>query len=300
MNGSSVATTIQSLADGDYQTLGVLYPFFLLSLRIAVVLAMTPVLYAMPIPARIRALLVLALSVVLAFGLPFAPSLSPTDTGGLLQAAFTEIALGATLAMGILLAFAAFAVAGGILDIQIGFGIAQVFDPVSSRPSPLLVSAFNYVAVLVFFLVNGHHALLRGIAYSLERFPVGAPWSLNTVIAPVLKQVGGLFSLGFALAAPVIFCVLLVELALGTIARNLPQINMFALGIPVKIIVGVAVLSLWFAGMGGAMSRVYSGIYSTWDAIFLANTRPEAVDKPYTSPPPSPFGSGQRLPDGPR
>lgn len=295
MNGPAVATAMSSIAGGDYQALSGLYPFFLVSLRIAVVLAMTPVLYAMPIPARIRALIVLALSFVLACGLPATPSLLPPDTGGLLQAAFTELALGATLAMGILLAFAAFAVAGGILDIQIGFGIAQVFDPVSSRPSPLLVSAFNYVAVLVFFLVNGHHALLRGIAYSLERFPVGAPWSLNTVVGPVLKQIGGLFSLGFALAAPVIFCVLLVELALGTVARNLPQINMFALGIPVKIIVGVAVLSLWFAGMGGAMSRVYSSIYSTWDAMFLATLAPQVVDTPSLR---VPFGSGQRPPGG--
>lgn len=295
MNGPPLATAMLSIVNGDYQALSGLYPFFLLSLRIAVVLAMTPVLYAMPIPARIRALLVLALSVVLAFSLPATSSDLPPDTGGLLQAAFTEMALGATLAMGVLLAFAAFAVAGGILDIQIGFGIAQVFDPVSSRPSPLLVSTFNYVAVLVFFLVNGHHALLRGIAYSLERFPVGAPWSLNAVIAPVLKQIGGLFSLGFALAAPVIFCVLLVELALGTIARNLPQVNMFALGIPVKIVVGVAVLSLWFAGMGGAMSRVYSSIYSTWDAMFLATLAPQSVNNPSAG---LPFGNGQRPPGG--
>ena len=271
MSIPSLGATLFSILAGDKQPFVSLYHFFVVSLRIAVVLAMTPVLYAMPIPVRIRALLVVALSVALAFGLPSSNSVAPLSTGALLEAAFTEIALGATLAMGVLLAFAAFSIAGNLLDVQIGFGIAQVFDPVTSRPAPLLVSAFNYVAVLVFFLVDGHHALLRGVAYSLERFPVGTPWPMEAVVGPVLKQVGGLFSLGFALAAPVVFCVLLVELALGVVSRNLPQMNMFALGIPLKIIVGVAVLSIWFSGMGSAMTRVYASTYTMWNDMFLAS-----------------------------
>jgi flagellar biosynthetic protein FliR len=178
------------------------------------------------------------------------------------------MALGATLGLGILLAFGAFTVAGHLLDVQIGFGIAQVFDPVSQRQLPILTSAFNQLAVLVFFLVDGHHALLRGITYSLERFPLGGAWIASEAAGAVLRQVGGLFSLGFALAAPVAFCILLLELALGVVSRNLPQMNMFAIGIPIKIVVGLAALSLWFAGMGAVMNRVYVSIYQTWDQVF--------------------------------
>jgi flagellar biosynthesis protein FliR len=257
---------IWNAATGAWPSLQVV---FLLSLRVATTFLMTPVLYAMPMPAVVRILLVLSLSVVIALGISGpANVVAPTESGALWSAAFAEVALGATLALGILLAFAAFDVAGRLLDIQIGFGIAQVFDPVSQRQIPVLTSMFNNLAVLLFFLVNGHHALLRGIAYSTERFPVGGSWSLSPAVAPVLKQVGGLFTLGFALAAPVVFCILLVELTLGVIARNLPQMNMFVLGIPVKIVVGLAALSLWFAGIGGVMTRVYDSIYVTWDGIF--------------------------------
>jgi flagellar biosynthesis protein FliR len=290
MPNTSPALAFSSLVSGNSSSLVSLYPTLLVSLRIAVVLALTPILSGMPVPARIRALIVLSLALVLALGLPSGSQVIPNSTGVLIQAAFIELTLGATLALGILLAFAAFAVAGSALDIQIGFGIAHVFDPISSRPAPLVVSAFNYVAVLVFFLVDGHHALLRGIAYSLERFPVGAYWSPADVILPVIKQVAGLFSLGFALAAPVIFCIFLVELALGTVARNLPQINMFALGIPVKIIVGVAALSFWFAGMGGTMNRIYGSIYSTWDEMFKMAPTGQPIHGPsfdtpsYTNP----------------
>jgi flagellar biosynthesis protein FliR len=244
----------------------------LLALRVAATFMMTPVLYAMPLPAPVRMLLVLGLSMALAAGLSVPPN-AWAGWSTFMLAAIAEVALGATLGLGILLAFGAFSVAGQLLDIQLGFGMAQIIDPVTRRPIPILTSAFEYLAVVVFFLVNGHHALLRGIGYSLERFPVGAPWTLAHAVAPLLKQVGGLFSLGFALAAPVVFCVLLVEFALSVIGRNLPQMNMFTMGIPVKILAGLIALSLWFAGIGGVMTRVYASIATTWDAIFVAAER---------------------------
>lgn len=245
----------------------------LLALRVAATFAMTPIFYAVPLPASVRMLLVLGLSIALASGLS-APVGAWMGWSELLFSALAELALGATLGLGIMLAFGAFSIAGQLLDVQLGFGIAQVIDPVTQRPIPVLTSAFNYLAVLVFFLLNGHHALLRGISYSVERFPVGASWSVGHAVAPVLKQAAGLFSLGFALAAPVVFCILLVEFALGVVGRNLPQMNMFTMGIPVKILVGLVALSFWFAGIGAVMTRAYAGIASTWDGIFVAAPAP--------------------------
>ncbi len=239
----------------------------LLSLRLSAVFLMTPILHAISIPVVVRVAIVIGLSVALASGLQPGSSQIPTDLSGLIQVALSEIAIGMTLALGILLAFAAFSVAGSILDIQIGFGIAQVFDPVSKRNIPILTALFNEVAILVFFLLNGHHALLRGVAYSLERFPLGSNWSQAYAVAPLFKQVTGLFTLGFALAAPVIFCVLLVDFALGVMARNLPQMNMFAMSIPIKILIGLTALSFWFLGIGPVMERVYASIYTSWTEI---------------------------------
>lgn len=241
----------------------------LLSLRVAAIFLMTPVLYATALPSSVRMLLILGLSVALASGLP-APGVTWSGWSDFVIEAIAEVALGATLGLGILLAFGAFSVAGQLLDVQLGFGLAQIIDPVTQRPVPILTSAFEYLGVLVFFLVNGHHALLRGISYSVERFPVGDPWSPAHAAAPLLAQTAGLFSLGFALAAPVAFCILLVEFTLGVLARNLPQMNMFMMGMPVKLLVGLVALSLWFGGIGGAMTRVYASITSTWGAVFAA------------------------------
>jgi flagellar biosynthetic protein FliR len=245
---------------------------FLLSLRLGALLLLTPVLYSASIPASVRVMLVIGLAVALALGIPSGgEQFAASGAGALFEAAMAELALGATLALGIFVAFAAISMAGRLIDVQIGFGIAQVFDPTTQRQIPILTAAFNQVGVLVFFLINGHHALLRGVAYTVERFPPGRPWPVEAAAPMVIKQMAGLFSLGFALAAPVVVCLLLLDLALGVVARNLPQMNMFVIGIPLKIVVGLALLSVWFSGMGDAMSRIYGVIFRSWETAFAAS-----------------------------
>lgn len=246
----------------------------LLCLRIIPVFALTPVWLAMPVPGLVRVWLLLALTVAVAAGLPSSAGSMPMDLGTFMQATCTELALGATLGLGVLLAFAAFGLAGSLLDAQTGLGMAQILDPGSRRPVSLLSTALTTSGVVVFFLVNGHHALLRGIAYSVEIFPPGRPWNLQAAMRPVAAQVASVFGLGFALAAPVVFCVLLVELALGVVARNLPQVNMLTLSIPVKIVVGTVALAAWFAaGIGAAMQRVYASLHAGWLDLFSATAQ---------------------------
>jgi flagellar biosynthetic protein FliR len=252
---------------------------FLLSLRLGAVLLMTPVLHAAQLPTSVRLLVVLGLSLTLSAGLSLNTSHLSTEPGALITAALTELALGSTLGLGIHVAFATFALAGRVLDIQIGFGMAQVLDPVTQRQVPVLNSAFMQIGVLMFFLLDGHHALLRGIALSLETFPLGAGWSIAGTADAVFGQMTGLFALGFALAAPVIFCVLLVEVALGVVARNLPQMNIFMLALPIKIGVALVALALWVPSMGAIMTRVYASIADNWSRIMLNAGSPPPLER---------------------
>lgn len=244
----------------------------LLSLRLTAVFALTPLFSASAVPALVRVLIILGLAVGLSSGGGLAGAALPAELlsspGAMIGAACTELALGAVLALGVLVAMAAFSAAGELLGIQMGLGMGNVLDPITNRAQAVTTSAFNQLAVLVFFLSGGHHALLRGLAFSLERFPLGRPWPLEAAMGPLLEQVTALFTLAFALAVPVVFCLLMLEIALGVVARNMPQVNMISMGIPVKIVVGLAALSFWVAGMGDVMGRVYSSIYRTWDSVF--------------------------------
>lgn len=244
----------------------------LLSLRLGATFAFSPLLSAAAIPGPVRILLVLGLAgaLSLALGLPALPTALLDQPGVLFAAGMTELALGASLGLGIQLAFGAFSLAGRLLDVQIGFGLVQVFDPLSNVRGSVLTTVFDQLAVLMFFLLNVHHVLLRGLAWSLERFPIAQPWPLGNALAPLLKQVSAMFALGLALAAPVVFCILLVELALGVVAHALPQINMLVLGLGIKIVVGLFALTLWVPEMGGVFARIYESIYGTWNQLLAA------------------------------
>jgi flagellar biosynthesis protein FliR len=243
----------------------------LISTRVGAMLLLTPVFSASSIPVTIRMLAIIGLGSSFA---SFAASTATADLslaldhpGELIWMFASEVALGVTLGVAIHLAFSAFSIAGKVLDIQIGFGLAQVLDPLSNSQLPILTTLFNQTGVVLFFVVDGHHALMRAIAYSLERFPPGRAWPIEQGYGPIAGQVAGLLGLAFALMAPVVLCIFLVDLSLGMLARNLPQINMLTLGISIKIVAGLIALSLWTAGSGAMMTRIYSSIYVTWTEI---------------------------------
>jgi flagellar biosynthetic protein FliR len=242
----------------------------LLTVRIAALLLLTPVLHAVPVPLTVRLLLVIALACVIA--MPFGAAQTPAvdGLGALLEAVLREAAIGATLGLGVLMAFAGFSLAGRLVDVQIGFGIAQVFDPSTRSQVPVLSAVFGLLAAVFFFLVDGHHALLRGIAYSVERFPVGRGGTFAGAAEVLVRGMAALFTLGFALPAPIVLALLLVEFALGVVSRNLPQMNMLVMGMPVKIIAGLLALSVWAAGFAAPARRLYAGIYQVWNGWFAA------------------------------
>lgn len=237
----------------------------LVSIRIATMLAFTPVFTQFPIPASARVLMVVMLSITLAFALPRQASPVAFDLGRFIQAAALEFSFGLLLAGGIFCAFAAIAFAGRALDIQIGFGIGQVFDPVSRAQVPILTSVFLYTGVVVFFLLDGHHALLRGLSYTLVIVPPGGFSPQDVNLRAVIAAWGNVYGLGFMLIAPVAAVVLLVELGLGILARGLPQMNVFVIALPIKILVGLATLAAWVRFMPSGLGRIFGLTSDIWN-----------------------------------
>jgi flagellar biosynthetic protein FliR len=114
--------------------------------------------------------------------------------------------------------------------------------------------------------MDGHHAFLRGIAFSVQQLPLGAGISVVAAEA-MIRQFGLMFSLGAALIAPVMFCLFLVESGLAVLSRVLPQMNVFIVTMPVKIFAGVTVFALTIGALAPAMGRVYAAIFNYWDQV---------------------------------
>ncbi len=239
---------------------------FLLTLRIGVLLLMTPIFSSLAGLLVIRILFTLSLSVMLVSGLGMGTLQVSLTPGSLIAAAIAELLLGGVMGFGVFAAFGAFSVAGKVLDIQSGFGIGSIFDPVTRGGAPLFATMLNLLAVAVFFGMDGHHAFLRGIAYSIQKVAPGAGFPVMSVDV-VLRQFGLMFSLGTALIAPVMFCLLLVEAGLAMMSRVLPQMNIFVVGIPVRIVAALAMFALTIASLAPVMGRVYASIFTYWEQV---------------------------------
>jgi len=237
----------------------------MLWVRLAALLVLSPLVTAAKMPATVVVLLTLVLAGLMSAGqgLRFERPMTVPD---LALGALAELGIGALMGFALRCAFAAFSLAGRVLDVQMGFGIGAVFDPVSQSGAPVLGSALGLLAMALFFAVDGHHALVRGVAFSASVLPPGQAWVALTPAA-LLRPFGAIFSVGVSIVAPAIFVLLLTDLVLGVVSRVLPQMNVFFVGIPVKILVGLGVLALTASGIGPAMSGTYAGIFRFWDEV---------------------------------
>src|ERR1041384_976467 len=182
----------------------------LVALRLGVALLVTPLLAFGGVPARFRAILVLSLAALLVSATGARPAGEVHDVAAFAGMAASETVLGALLAFGVLAAFAAFQLAGRLLDLQLGFGVATLIDPATRGHAPLLGTLLWMAAVALFFATDGHHALLRAFALSLQSAPPGRPLG-ELELVPLLAQFGLMFSFALAIAAPVVIVLLLVD-----------------------------------------------------------------------------------------
>jgi flagellar biosynthesis protein FliR len=245
--------------------MGWLTATLLLSARVAGATMLAPVLGPAQIPAPARVVLVLALSALIA-SLVHAPIAAFTNATQLALAMGAELLLGATFSFGFIAAYAATQVAGRLLDIQMGFGAASVLNPTTQTPAPLIGSLLGMVFVAVFLSLDGHHVLVKALALSVESLPLGAALD-RSAWNHLLSFSGIAFSFGLALAAPVMFALLLADVALAIFARTMPQLNVFVLSFSIKVILGIAGLALSIRFSDTVLIALAQAAFGFWGGL---------------------------------
>jgi flagellar biosynthetic protein FliR len=240
-----------------------------LALRLAVLAALLPFMSARSVPALWRVALAVLIGAALA---PAVRSqLPPTGVDLSWAAIVAETArsclVGALLAVSISIPFEAVKFAGSLSDIQIGFSIANVIDPQSGTQMSLLSNLYYLLAVLLFFAVDGHHAMLRALVGSCTAVPLFGAIDGRAGAWLLVTEFGAFFRLGLQAAAPCVLVLLLVHIAMGVIVKTVPQINILVIGFPIQIAAGLVVLGMsmtWYRqvffallqGMNGQLSRL--------------------------------------------
>lgn len=159
-----------------------------------------------------------------------------------------EILIGLVLGFVAYLLFVVIQTAGAFIDIQIGFGIANVIDPMTGASAPVLGNFKYMFALLLFLAMNGHHYLIDGIIRSYDWVPLSNDFFMklyNGSISDFLVQTfDQSFVLAFQMSAPIVTALFLTDVGLGFLARTAPQFNVFVIGMQLKVIVGLIVLLL--------------------------------------------------------
>ncbi|MCJ7615174.1 MAG: flagellar type III secretion system protein FliR [Desulfobacterales bacterium] len=217
--------------------------FFLIFLRVSAIIMFIPIFDSRNIPVLFKAGLAFSISILLfpilkLDNIPFITSAIPFGIG-----VTGEILLGVIIGLSVSLIFAGIQLAGQLAGFQMGLAIANVMDPVTSAQVSVIAQLNNLLALLIFLTINAHHLFLRAIAESFRLVPPFDFQFSNSLVEHLISISGNMFIIAIKVGSPVIVALLLTSAAFGLISRTVPQMNVFLVAMPLKIVVGLLFLA---------------------------------------------------------
>ncbi|RMH05429.1 MAG: flagellar biosynthetic protein FliR [Nitrospirae bacterium] len=219
-----------------------LWSFVFVLVRTAGILLALPIIGTQTVPVRIRVMIAVALALV------FAPIVAvPVEPRWFQPASLTvglsaELLIGLVLGLATRLLLAAVELAGSIMGLQLGFGVAVQLDPVSQVETPVLGSFLVILASLLYFVVDGHHLVLLALGASFRLIPPFGGTFHPPLLTDTVAVLQEMFVLGMKLAIPVVVVTFLVYVLLGILGRVMPQMNVLFTGFPLTIGIGLTVI----------------------------------------------------------
>jgi flagellar biosynthesis protein FliR len=235
--------------------------FALVLARVAPLFLLAPLFSSRAFPARVRAVTAVALAIGIS---PVAShalgdSTIPTGTWDLAGLMVKEMLVGMAFSFGMAALFAALTAAGALLDMMIGFMIGGIIDPLTGTSASLLTQLYTMIGVLIFIAIGGDGWVVAGLARTYDAVPLLAAPEIGSLTEGAQVAFAGILGAAVMVAAPVLVALIITEAALGVVSRTVPQMNIFAVGFPAKIAVGLVLVgaSLPFAAgwLGDELQR---------------------------------------------
>ena len=211
--------------------------------RILGLIAAAPLFGNAAVPATVKVSLGALLAMIIAPTVPALPAVNPMSLPGLLILT-QEMLVGLAMGFSIRIVFSAIEMAGEISSLTMGLGFASFFDPQTKGRSSAISQFLVMLATLMFLTVNGHLVLLAALAESFVSLPISASPISGGGFQQLAAWGGEIFRSGLQIALPVIAALLLTNVALGILTRAAPQLNIFGIGFPVTLGVGLLVIGM--------------------------------------------------------
>jgi flagellar biosynthetic protein FliR len=234
---------VLALTDGQIGTW--VASFMLPMFRITALLMTMPIIGTTLVPGRVRLYLALAITVVVAPVLPAMPQVHALDLSALLLIG-EQIIIGAGLGLFLQLFFQVFVIAGQIISIQMGMGFASMIDPTNGVSAAVIGQFFTMLVTLMFLGMNGHLVVLETLVESFTTMPVGSGLLVSS-FWDLANRLGWVLGAGLTLVLPAVTALLIVNIAFGVMTRAAPQLNIFTIGFPLTMVLGLGILWLSLA-----------------------------------------------------
>ena len=235
--------------------------FLLILVRISGFMVAAPIFSLRNIPMRVKTLLAIAIAIVVFHVIPYEEVTYSTT----LEYAFVVISeMLAGLVMGFManVAYYILSFAGQIIDQEIGFSMVNQFDPITSAQVTITGNFYTYAVMLMVMVTNMHHYLIRAITDSFQVIPVGGVVFDFNLYEVMKRFVVDYFVIGFRIVLPIFASLLVVNTILAILARVAPQMNMFVIGMQLKVFVGLVVLVLMFMMITGVADLIFQEMIS--------------------------------------
>lgn len=243
--------------------------FALILIRMTGLFLLSPVWGRANVPARLKIGFAVVLTVIL---INFNPpgDVLQTSLAGYALLCIGELIVGLTLGFVTTIFFGIVFTAGQIIDMQTGFGMVQVYDVQQNIQIPIVGNLLNLIILLCVILSGGHLKLVEILFRTFEALPVGQLVLDERLPAVMLEGFTRTFVLAVQVAMPVIASGLLAEISLGIVVRTAPQMNVFVIGIPIKIIIGLVMLLLIVPMFVNMTGPIFDEMFQFIDKAFLA------------------------------
>ncbi|UNC91759.1 flagellar biosynthetic protein FliR [Candidatus Contubernalis alkaliaceticus] len=173
-----------------------------------------------------------------------------------------EAMVGLGLGFVVILVFSAFRMMGQTIDVKLGLSMASILDPQFGSTVTLMGQFFYLFSLVLYLSVNGHHHLFLALSRSYLLIPVGGASFSGAVLKQVTELFYGVFALAFQMAAPVIIVIIITDISLGLISKTVPQLQVFIVGLPLKIFLGLLVVYLSIPYLEPLIGDIFQGIYT--------------------------------------
>lgn len=236
--------------------------FFLVFLRVSALMITIPVLGDASVPVRVKAGLSLLMAILL---FPVVQDDIPKpafDIFSLVLRIIGEVLIGIVIGFTARLIFAGIQLAGQLIGFQMGFAIVSVIDPLNSLQVSIIAQFKFIIALLIFLIMNGHHVFLYAIADSIRILPPLNFQLSGSLLSALMDLTGRMFVIAVRVAAPILAVLLFVSIGMGLVARTVPQINVFIVGFPLQIAVGLIGVGI----MLPLFMRVVAGCFTNMQA----------------------------------